>query len=128
MAWFKTTLRNSIWSLFGASTQGGQHSTRVSDTVVDMEDVRDRMLQLARRAKGDPQAEKVVKRIRHAYYIEELYFIRAELMAVLARADGEAAALEAIDSVSDMFQDLLPDGLRSRPSPLAPSMRDARGR
>ena len=50
--------------------------------------------------------------------IESLWFMRGELMAVLAAAHGEAAALELIATVSEMFEDLLPSGLRSRPSPL----------
>ena len=45
-------------------------------------------------------------------------FIRGELMGLLARAHGEMTALGEIEEISEMFEDLLPPGLRSRPSPL----------
>ena len=61
----------------------------------------------------------VRRRIRYAVSVEALWFMRGELMAVLSRSHGEAVALEYISIIGEMFDDLLPQGLRSRPSPLA---------
>jgi hypothetical protein len=44
--------------------------------------------------------------------------MRGELMQLLARDHGEMAAREKVDELSVMFTNLLPSGLRSRPSPL----------
>jgi hypothetical protein len=49
--------------------------------------------------------------------------MRGELMALLSRSHGEAAALQKVDSLSSLFADLLPRGLRSRPSPLSNTFR-----
>lgn len=129
MRWFKPNLRSSIWALFGGGTQARQDEAPTDfQPHVSIEDIRKRMLQLASHGDGGRQAEQVVRRIRYASDVEALYFIRSELMALLATIHGEEVALDAIDAVSEMFEDLLPEGLRSRPSPLAASIRDGRRR
>ena len=45
-------------------------------------------------------------------------------MAVLAGQYGEVAARAKLSSINDMFENLLPQGLRSRPSPLSSLGRD----
>jgi len=75
------------------------------------------MLEVIGQEPGD-RAVVLRRRIRYADQVESLWFMRGELMAVLASSRGEAAALALVSSVSDMFEDLLPQGLRSRPSPL----------
>ncbi len=124
MRWFKPNLRNSIWALFGGSSPPPPADSTQLPTVT-IEDIRKRMLQLASHGTAGVLAEQVTRRIRYATDVEALYFIRSELMALLATVHGEAVALDAIDAVSDMFEELLPEGLRSRPSPLAPSIREA---
>jgi len=52
--------------------------------------------------------------------------MRGELMQLLARHQGEAAAREKLDELSSLFSDLLPSGLRSRPSPLNEAYRNSR--
>lgn len=114
MRWFKPNLRNSLHAIFsgGASTQPPEQ-----DTVFSIEHIRECMMaQLPE--DGDERAVMVRRRIRYANTIEALWFMRGDLMAVLSRRHGEAAALERISSISEMFEDLLPPGLRSRPSPL----------
>lgn len=126
MRWFKPNLRSSIWALFGGGAQASQDEAPTDfQPHVTIEDIRKRMLQLASHGNASPQAEQVMRRIRYASDVEALYFIRSELMALLATIHGEEVALDAIDAVSEMFEDLLPEGLRSRPSPLAPSIREA---
>ena len=114
MRWFKPNLRNSLHAIFSA---GLSHPPDEPDTVFSIEDIRARMMALV----PEPTTERgtiVRRRIRYADSVEALWFLRGELMGVLAQDRGEAAALETIASVSDMFDDLLPEGLRSRPSPL----------
>ena len=119
MRWFKPNLRNSLHAIFSA----GLGSSRLTeqdddeDTLVSIEDIRTRMTEMLSTHEDD-RAIIVRRRIRYADSVESLWFLRGELMAVLSRSKGEARALEMIASVSDMFDDLLPEGLRSRPSPL----------
>lgn len=121
MRWFKPNLRNSLHAIFTA----GLVVSRLAepddpDTIVGIEDIRMRMTEMLS-SHDDDRAAVVRRRIRYADSVESLWFLRGELMAVLSRSRGEAVALEMIASVSDMFDDLLPEGLRSRPSPLGRS-------
>ena len=122
MRWFKPNLRNSLHAIFSA----GLGSSRLTeqdddeDTLVSIEDIRTRMTEMLSSV-DDERSTIVRRRIRYADSVESLWFLRGELMAVLSRSKGEARALEMIASVSDMFDDLLPEGLRSRPSPLGRS-------
>jgi hypothetical protein len=121
MRWFKPNLRSSIHAIFSAS-----HSHDSSQAVVDdvgMEDIRDAMLVLLGRAEGD-RATHVKRRIRYAGDVQALWFLRGDLMAVLAGAHGETAARQMLVGVSSMFDNLLPQGLRSRPSPLGLGARE----
>lgn len=122
MRWLKPNLRSSIWALFGGPPTEPP-STMIEFVSVD--DIRRHMRALAGSVGGE-RAEQVMRRIRYASDVESLWFIRSELMALLAGVLGEAAALEQVDAISDMFEDLLPEGLRSRPSPLSPSAREGR--
>jgi hypothetical protein len=121
MRWLKPNLRSSIWALFGGPP-AEPPSTLIE--AVTMDDIRERMHALAQSVGGE-RSQQVVRRIRYASDVEALWFIRSELMALLAGRLGEAAALDEVDAISDLFEDLLPEGLRSRPSPLSSSLRDA---
>ncbi|MBI3229934.1 MAG: hypothetical protein HYZ45_07070 [Burkholderiales bacterium] len=50
--------------------------------------------------------------------IQDLWYLRGDLMAAIAATDGEAAAKRKMAHISTMFKGLLPRGLSSRPSPL----------
>lgn len=67
---------------------------------------------------GDNRFPQLARRIRYAIDVQALWYLRGDLMAVLAGRHGEAAAREKIDALAGMFEDLLPRGLKSRPSPL----------
>ena len=113
MTWFATTLRSSLGALFTTSTS----APAALPTTATLEDIRARMIDLVGLASGQP-AEFLARRIRFASDIHSLWFIRSELMAVLARARGEALAREKLSLLGDMFAGHLPEPLRSRPSPL----------
>jgi hypothetical protein len=119
MRWFKPKLRSSIYAIFSVGSPGD--SSQVDEATV-MEQIREAMLALA--SLDDLRSAAVVRRIRYASDLEALWFIRGELMALLARTHGEAAALEKLETLSSLFSDLLPKGLRSRPSPLSGNFRE----
>ena len=115
MRWFKPNLRGSIHAIFSASHP--HSSTQHAADDIGMEEIRDSMLVLVAGAGGD-RAPHVTRRIRYANDVQALWFLRGDLMAVLASSHGETRAREMIVTISGMFEDLLPQGLRSRPSPL----------
>ncbi|WP_143762947.1 hypothetical protein [Ramlibacter tataouinensis] len=82
-----------------------------------MEDIREAMLGLLG-DQGRNSYPHVTRRIRYAGDVQGLWYLRGDLMAVLAAMEGEAHAREKLQSVSRMFQGLLPSSLHSRPSPL----------
>jgi hypothetical protein len=53
--------------------------------------------------------------------LEDLWYLRGDLMAVLAGMYGELAARQKLESITKMFEYMLVPGLRSRPSPLSAS-------
>lgn len=121
MRWFKTKdLRSSIYALFSVSTS----SSRIDDAAT-MDQIREAMLEMT----GDDPRDRtagLARRIRYATDLQALWFMRGELMQLLARNEGELAAREKVDELTSLFTDLLPSGLRSRPSPLDASYRNSR--
>jgi len=113
MRWFKPNLK-SIHALFGFG------HPPVQDTVLDLgiEDIREAMLALLQ-GLDTSQHPQVERRIRYALDVLALWYLRGDLMALLASHYGEAGARERLDPISDMFRAMLPHGLRSRPSPLS---------
>lgn len=120
MRWFKPNLRSSINALFALA-----HRSAPPDSVLEigMQDIRDAMLELMGEG-GEHPAAQVTRRIRYAIDIQTLWYLRGDLMAVLARRNGEAAAREQLAPVTQMFADLGVMGLRSRPSPLSVLSKD----
>ena len=121
MRWFKTKdLRSSIYAMFSVSTR----ATQAPDPAT-MDEIREAMLVLTGGAPGE-HAAGLTRRIRYATDLQGLWFMRGELMQLLARLEGEACAREKVDELSSLFADLLPTGLRSRPSPLDTVYRNSR--
>ncbi len=113
MRWFKPNLK-SIHALFGGHPAPEDESTLLE---LGIDDIRIAMLALLEDM-DDRQVMIVERRIRYAIDVLALWYLRGDLMAVLAARHGEAGARERLDPVSDMFRAMLPQGLRSRPSPL----------
>jgi hypothetical protein len=84
---------------------------------VGIDDIRDRMLAFVQAADSE-RFPHVAHRIRYAKDIEGLWFLRGDLMALLASSHGEAAARRSLAVLGAMFDGLLPEGLRARPCPL----------
>lgn len=120
MRWFSTKdLRSSIYAIFSVTTAA---TAGPPDAGKAVENIRQAMLALTALDPGD-RGVFLARRIRYASDLQALWFMRGELMALLARSQGEAAALEKVEGLSAMFADLLPRGLRSRPSPLSGTFR-----
>jgi len=82
-----------------------------------IEDIREAMLSLLA-SDSTKQFTATTRRIRYATDIKDLWYLRGDLMAVLAKLYDEATARRTIASINAQFQGLLPGGLNSRPSPL----------
>jgi hypothetical protein len=123
MRWFNTKdIRNSIYAMFSVSTASSRPRP---DDGSSLENIRDIMLALAE-SEDSERAAGLMRRIRYAMDLQALWFMRGELMALLARSRGEVAARRHVEELSAHFEDLLPSGLRSRPSPLSPNYRPNR--
>lgn len=118
---FFQTIRSSLSALFHVSTSGAGAS---GEELVTLEDIRSAMLEMI--GKPTEATMPLVRRTRYATDPQALWFLRSELMGLLARREGEALARTRLEVLSDMFRELLPSGLRSRPSPLL-SAKEERG-
>ena len=117
MRWFMPKLRNSIYAMLSSVHAPTEMERDAGEPTVALEDIRQNMLEMLVVDSGE-RSMRLARRIRYASDLESLWFMRGELMGLLARTHGEAAAFEKVEELSSMFADLLPAGLRSRPSPL----------
>ncbi len=67
---------------------------------------------------GEKHYPRITRRVRYAQDAQGLWYVRGDVMAVLAAAYGETIARQKINRISEQFKGLLPRGLSSRPSPL----------
>lgn len=118
MRWLKPNLRSSINAIFSL---GHAAAPPVSAPGYGIEDIRDSMLALV---EDDGDKPHVKRRIRYAVDVQALWYLRGDVMAVLAGRLGEAAARAKLTAINEMFENLLPEGLRSRPSPLNSASKD----
>lgn len=112
MASFYSTLRTSVMALFSIGTTSPAPPEEETAT---LEELRASMGALAASCPGDA-ATSLGRRIRFAADVQALWFMRSELMGLLARNVGEAAAREKLSTLSVSFKGLLPPGLQSRAS------------
>ena len=111
---FKPNLRSSIYAIFSL----GPSAPPSASEFTSIEDIRSAMLELMTPVEAI-RFPHVMQRVSYAGDVQGLWFLRGDLMAALASTHGEVAAREKLETLSEMFEDLLPDGLRSRPSPLS---------
>lgn len=121
MRFFKPNLRGSIHAIFSSSYPSEPPTAAME---IGIEDIRRSMLELMTAAE-DERFPHVVRRIRYAPDVQGLWYLRGDLMAALASSHGEIVAREKLETLRDMFEELLPRGLRSRPSPLSSISRDS---
>jgi hypothetical protein len=82
-----------------------------------LEDIRLAMLDMLGE-EGAKQHPQVARRIRFGGDAQALWYARADLMTALASASGERLARVRTESLSVLFDGMLPKGLASRPTTL----------
>ena len=123
---FLQSIRSGLHALLQVSTipRHSRTSAREEGPTVTVEDIRTLMLEMVGEVNEDSAI--LVRRIRYGADPQALWFLRSELMGYLARRQGESIARAKLEVVSEMFHELLPSGLRSRPSPLLSAREDRR--
>ncbi len=113
MRWISPELITGMQSFLGSlSTKG----TPQSDSTI--ESIREAMLD-ALGVTGASQYPVIQLRISYANDVQDLWYLRGDIMAALASLEGEGPARTKLSEISDLFRGLLPRGMNSRPSPLS---------
>lgn len=95
-----------------------QWGARNSTHAQVLENIRRAMLQ----SMGEPDAtggSVVQLRVTYAESLQDLWYLRGDVMATISAAKGESVARTKIAQISELFKGKLPNGLGSRSSPLA---------
>jgi hypothetical protein len=82
-----------------------------------LEDIREAMLDMLA-GTGQQRFPTLARRIDAAVALDQLWYMRSEFMAALAFMHGGTVARERLAAINEMFQDVLPVSMVSRPSPL----------
>lgn len=112
MSWIPSALVTGLHNLFP-----GLEKTNSSRAETALEDIREAMLD-GLGVSSAVAATKLELRVTYAEDLQDLWYLRGDIMAAIAAVDGEALAREKLNQISDMFKGLLPRALTSRPSPL----------
>ena len=117
MRWFKPNMRSSFYALLARI-----HPPQPESTVLEysVDSIRETMLEMVG-DEPDASYRHIGRRIRYAVDVHSLWYLRGDLMALLAGRHGEVEARARIELLTEMFEEFLPQGLKSRPSPLHPA-------
>lgn len=108
MRWTPSNLMNSL-------IKAGTSSPRKQ--AASITEIREAMLKVL--GERGAQAFPVVQlRVTYADDVQDLWYLRGDVMSAIADMHGELEARRALASISTLFSGLLPRGLASRPSPL----------
>lgn len=98
-------IKDSFWAMLGmAPAQSSEDA---------LERVRKAMLKLLDEYTGDDRFQLDAK-ICYATDIESLWYLRPELMRMIAVTEGESTARVCIAAISDLFQGFVPSSVPSR--------------
>lgn len=78
-----------------------------------LEDIREAMLG-SLSVPGASTASRLELKVTYANDLNELWYLRGDVMAAIAAVDGEAVARLKLDQISGMFKGLLPKSLTAR--------------
>ena len=112
MAWDTTSIKNSFYSLLGVDIARAD-----AGRAQQFEQVRAAMLACLAGLNGN-EIPALHWRMAYAKDVQTLWYLRSDLMGVLASRKGEATARAQLGDITPLFQGLLPRGLMSRSSPL----------
>lgn len=113
MRWIPSYLKLKV-----NSTLGSFASHKKDAAVASLDLIRQAMLD-AIGPSGASTFPVVQLRVSYANDIQDLWYLRGDLMATLANLYGETLARAKLTQISEMFKGLLPSGLSTRPSPLS---------
>lgn len=112
MAWDSTSLKNSFYNIIGVDSARAD-----AGRAQQLEQVRFAMLACLEKVDGF-DGPALQRRLAYAKDVQSLWYLRADLMGVLANRDGESAARSQMEQIAPLFRGLLPKGLVSRSSEL----------
>ncbi len=108
MSWIPTSLVTGVQNLF--KSPSGAKETR---KLTAIEDIREAMLD-GLGVSGAVATSKLEQKVAYATDLNDLWYLRGDVMAAIAAVDGEAIARRKLDQISSMFKGLLPKALTSR--------------
>ena len=111
MRWKRSKFVSSLMSLFGEPAP-------VSGSACCIQEIRQAMLDCLAGLDESHQAARVWARVLYAADIQALWYLRPDVMTLLAGLLGEATAHARIATITHMFTGLLPAAQTSRPNRL----------
>lgn len=106
MRWIKPVIRHSISALLGSDIR--RHAPE------SLEPVRRAMLNTLGED-GAQASPRLMRRLMYVHDAHALWFARTDMLAVLSRLHGEAKAVDAVRSLSPVFEGLLPRSMMETP-------------
>lgn len=83
-----------------------------------MEHIRESMLNCIDTYGGEG-VQQLKKRLAYAKELQDLWYLRGDVLAHIAGVAGETKARQETAVLSNLFTGLLPKGMATRPSPLS---------
>lgn len=111
MSWKKSKFASSLMSFFGEPVPDLNPESR-------MKDIRQAMLDCLAGLSESHDLARVWARVLYAGDIQALWYLRAEVMTLLAGRRGEFSAHSQLARITPMFDGLLPSAQKSRPNRL----------
>ncbi|MES2581215.1 MAG: hypothetical protein V4627_00735 [Pseudomonadota bacterium] len=112
MSWIRSSLVTGVQNIFNGRSDA--HESRMQSA---LEDIREAMLD-GLSDPGAATASKLELKVTYATDLNDLWYLRGDVMAAIAAVDGEIAARRKLDQISGMFKGLLPKSLTARNSSL----------
>jgi hypothetical protein len=101
----------SMMGLFGDAATNLNAENRIQK-------IREAMLDSLSDLGNSPQLTKVSGRVLYAPDLQSLWYLRGDMMTMLAGLLGESVAKDRLATITKMFNGLLPSGQKSRHSHL----------
>lgn len=111
MSWKRSKIASSLMSLFGESAPEPVPYRR-------LQDIRQAMLDCLASLDASEQVAHIFTRVNRAPDLQALWYLRADVMILLASLVGESRARTQLLPITDMFVGLLPAAQKARPSRL----------
>jgi hypothetical protein len=108
MRWTSSSFMNGMHTLFR-----GHSGNRTKDAKNSIPEIREAML----RAMGNTASAQfpvIQLRVTYADDIQDLWYLRGDVLAAIASFDGEVLAREKIANISELFVGLVPNSLTSK--------------